>query len=80
MQKLVKKEYQIPFILVTSLFFLWGFAHAILDVLNKQDVYKRQDLHGLLHPEITSYLYPDESQYTLQIHPFAYLLPICVRP
>lgn len=40
MQKLVKKEYQIPFILVTSLFFLWGFAHAILDVLNKhfQDV------------------------------------------
>jgi len=38
MQKLVKKEYQIPFILVTSLFFLWGFAHAILDVLNKQSV------------------------------------------
>ena len=37
---LVKKEYRIPFILVTSLFFLWGFAHAILDVLNKhfQDV------------------------------------------
>ena len=33
-----------------------------------------------LDPEITSYLYPDESQYTLQIHPFAYLLPICVRP
>lgn len=32
---LVKKEYFIPFILVTSLFFLWGFAHAILDVLNK---------------------------------------------
>lgn len=35
MQNLVKKEYKIPFILVTSLFFLWGFAHAILDVLNK---------------------------------------------
>ncbi len=32
---LVKKEYLLPFILVTSLFFLWGFAHAILDVLNK---------------------------------------------
>ena len=32
---LVKKEYLIPFVLVTSLFFLWGFAHAILDVLNK---------------------------------------------
>lgn len=25
----------IPFILVTSLFFLWGFAHGCLDVLNK---------------------------------------------
>ncbi|MBN1547167.1 MAG: L-fucose:H+ symporter permease [Syntrophaceae bacterium] len=25
----------LPFILVTSLFFLWGFAHSILDVLNK---------------------------------------------
>ena len=37
---LVKREYRVPFILVTSLFFLWGFAHAILDVLNKhfQDV------------------------------------------
>ncbi len=32
---LVKKEYRIPFVLVTTLFFLWGFAHAILDVLNK---------------------------------------------
>ena len=33
-------SYLIPFILVTSLFFLWGFAHSILDVLNKhfQDV------------------------------------------
>lgn len=32
---LVKKEYMIPFILVTSLFFMWGFARSILDVLNK---------------------------------------------
>lgn len=32
---LVAKQYIIPFILLTSLFFLWGFAHAILDVLNK---------------------------------------------
>lgn len=29
------KNYLLPFILVTSLFFLWGFAHSILDVLNK---------------------------------------------
>lgn len=37
--KLVKtadgKNYLVPFILVTTLFFLWGFAHSILDVLNK---------------------------------------------
>jgi len=26
---------KLPFILVTSLFFLWGFAHSLLDVLNK---------------------------------------------
>ena len=29
------KKYLVPFILITSLFFLWGFARAILDVLNK---------------------------------------------
>ena len=34
-QPLVGKGYMLPFILVTSLFFLWGFARAILDVLNK---------------------------------------------
>ncbi len=32
---LVKKEYLLPFILITSLFFMWGFARAVLDVLNK---------------------------------------------
>ncbi|MGL5273011.1 MAG: MFS transporter, partial [Phocaeicola sp.] len=32
---LVERAYFVPFLLVTSLFFLWGFAHAILDVLNK---------------------------------------------
>lgn len=32
---LVEKQYIIPFVLLTSLFFLWGGAHAILDVLNK---------------------------------------------
>ena len=29
------KSYLFPFILVTSLFFLWGFAYGLLDVLNK---------------------------------------------
>lgn len=29
------KTYLVPFVLVTSLFFLWGFAHSLLDVLNK---------------------------------------------
>jgi len=33
--KLVRKEFVVPFVLVTSLFFIWGFARAILDVLNK---------------------------------------------
>lgn len=32
---LVNGQYLVPFILITSLFFLWGFAHAILNVLNK---------------------------------------------
>ena len=34
-QKLTNKQYLTPFILITSLFFLWGFARAVLDVLNK---------------------------------------------
>ena len=39
-EKLVTYGFLIPFILVTSLFFLWGFAHSLLDVLNKhfQDI------------------------------------------
>lgn len=32
---LTSKQYLVPFVLITSLFFLWGFARAILDVLNK---------------------------------------------
>lgn len=32
---LTNRKYLLPFVLVTSLFFLWGFARAILDVLNK---------------------------------------------
>ncbi len=34
-QKLVYDGFLVPFILVTSLFFLWGFAHGCIDVLNK---------------------------------------------
>ena len=36
----VPKKYIVPFVLISSLFFIWGFARAILDVLNKhfQDV------------------------------------------
>ena len=39
-ERLTTKEYLIPFILITTLFFLWGMAHGMLDVLNKhfQDV------------------------------------------
>ncbi len=35
MSRLVSKKFALPFILITSLFFMWGFARAILDVLNK---------------------------------------------
>ena len=47
---LVKKEYLVPFILVTSLFFLWGFAHAILNVLNKhfQEIFVMTKAHSAL--------------------------------
>jgi MFS transporter, FHS family, L-fucose permease len=34
-RKLVSPGFLIPFILVTSLFFLWGIAHGMLDTLNK---------------------------------------------
>src|SRR5665647_3700951 len=39
-ESLVTREFIIAFILVTSLFFLWGMAHSLLDVLNKhfQDI------------------------------------------
>ncbi len=37
---LVTRQFLLPFVLVTSLFFLWGVAHSLLDVLNKhfQDI------------------------------------------
>jgi FHS family L-fucose permease-like MFS transporter len=34
-QKLVTQGFLLPFILITSLFFLWGVAHGMLDTLNK---------------------------------------------
>jgi FHS family L-fucose permease-like MFS transporter len=39
-KSLVTREFIVAFILVTSLFFLWGVAHSLLDVLNKhfQDI------------------------------------------
>jgi len=33
--KLTSKEDLLPFVLITALFFLWGMAHGMLDVLNK---------------------------------------------
>lgn len=35
MKSIVEKKYLLPFVLIASLFFLWGFAHSILDILNK---------------------------------------------
>ncbi|MDO4511040.1 MAG: MFS transporter [Bacteroidales bacterium] len=40
--KLTSKQYLLPYILITSLFFLWGFARAILDVLNQ---HFRESMH-----------------------------------
>ncbi|MDX9811047.1 MAG: L-fucose:H+ symporter permease [Bacteroidales bacterium] len=39
-EKLTTKEYLLPFILISSLFFLWGVANGMLDTLNKhfQDI------------------------------------------
>jgi FHS family L-fucose permease-like MFS transporter len=34
-KKLVTEGFLVPFILITSLFFLWGIAHGMLDTLNK---------------------------------------------
>jgi FHS family L-fucose permease-like MFS transporter len=33
--KLTTKEFLLPFFLITSLFFLWGIAHGMVDTLNK---------------------------------------------
>ena len=51
---LVDRQYRLPFILLTSLFFLWGFAHAILDVLNKHF----QELLDIskTHSQVTMYM------------------------
>ena len=37
------KSYLVPFILITSLFLLWGLAHGLLDLFNKhlQGVFSR---------------------------------------
>lgn len=47
---LVPRKYLVPFFLIASLFFLWGAAHAILDVLNKhfQEVMNMSRTHSSL--------------------------------
>lgn len=40
--KLTTRRYLLPFVLVTSLFFLWGFARSILDVANQ---HFRDEMH-----------------------------------
>lgn len=54
---LVDSQYRVPFVLVTSLFFLWGFAHAILDVLNKhfQEVLEISKAHSAF-VQVTMYM------------------------
>ena len=35
MKNIVSRQFLLPFVLIASLFFFWGFAHSILDILNK---------------------------------------------
>lgn len=55
--KLTDKRYAVPFVLITTLFFLWGFARAILDVLNKhfQEKFDISIAHSALI-QVTTYL------------------------
>lgn len=56
-KKITDRKYLVPFVLITSLFFLWGFARAILDVLNK---HFQNELHiTITHSaliQVTTYL------------------------
>jgi len=54
---LVGRHFVVPFVLVTSLFFLWGFARAVLDVLNKhfQDILQISVAQSSLI-QVTTYL------------------------
>ncbi len=56
-KKITDRKYFIPFVLITSLFFLWGFARAILDVLNKhfQNALHISITHSALI-QVTTYL------------------------
>ncbi len=56
-KQITDKKYLVPFILITSLFFLWGFARAILDVLNKhfQNALHISITHSALI-QVTTYL------------------------
>ena len=53
-------NYLVPFILITTLFFLWGFAHSILDVLNKhfQDALSISKTHSALIQAVIQLLSP----------------------
>ena len=55
--KITDRKYLVPFVLITSLFFLWGFARAILDVLNKhfQNALHISITHSALI-QVTTYL------------------------
>ncbi len=56
-KKIADRKYLVPFVLITSLFFLWGFARAILDVLNKhfQNALHISITHSALI-QVTTYL------------------------
>ena len=43
------RKYLVPFILITSLFFLWGFARAILE--GEDAIHRYRELMGATNPE-----------------------------
>ncbi len=56
-----KNKFLFPFMLVTSLFFLWGMAHSMLDVLNKhfqEALSISKSASGLIQPAVSRIVRP----------------------
>ena len=83
---LVGEQYLVPFILITSLFFLWGFAHAILDVLNKHfqellDITKAHSafIQAMMYMGYLVMAVPAYSRAILSVIQYVLVCPFCHR-